>query len=157
MRRSPRSVLHGTSEVSEKLALERGATFYLDTNPIIYLTEGNPLFKKSIAALFKSVEAAGAHLITSELALTEVLVRPIRQNDTELIATYERLFDTLVDARPVSREVLLLAAQLRADLPSLKTPDAIHVATATLAEADAFVSGDLGLRGLPSTMRRITL
>ena len=151
------SAPHGTSEVSEKLTIDRGATVYLDTNPIIYLTEAKPLFKKSLAVLFKAVEAAGAQLITSELTLTEVLVRPIRQNDTELIATYERLFDTLLDARPVSREVLLLAAQLRADLPSLKTPDAIHVATATLADADVFVSADLGLRGLPSRMRRITL
>ena len=130
---------------------------YLDTNPIIYLTEGNPVFKKSIAALFKAIEAAGARLISSELALCEVLVRPLRLNDLTLIATYEELFDTLIDARPVTREVLLLTAQLRAEAASLKTPDAIHVATATLAEANVFVSADAGIRGLPASMRRLTL
>ena len=138
-------------------AIERGATVYLDTHPVIYLVEGKPAFKQSITALFKAIEAAGAHLVTSELALTEVLVRPLRHHDTLLIEACERLFDTLLDARPVSREVLLLAAQLRAETASLKTPDAIHVATATLAQADVFVSAGAGLRGLPAGMRRITL
>ena len=157
MRKSPRSGLRGKSDVSSKFGIEAGATVYLDTNPIIYLTEANPTFRKSIAAVFKAVEAAGAHLLSSELSLSEVLVRPLRENDLALIARYERLFDTLIDARPVSREVLLLAAQLRADVRSLTMPDAIHVSTATLADADVFVSADQGIRGLPAGMHRITL
>lgn len=141
----------------ERLQIERRATVYLDTNPIIYLTEGNAAFKKSIAGLFKVIDAADAQLVTSELALTEVLVRPLRHNDTALVEAYERLFDTLLDARPVSREVLLLAAHLRAETASLKTPDAIHVATATLAQASVFVSGDAGIRKLPPGMQRVLL
>lgn len=143
--------------MSAKVRFETGSVVYLDTNPIIYLTEANPVFRRSITALFKALEAAGARLITSELALSEVLVRPLRQNDLELIAQYERLFDTLLDARPISREVLLLTAQLRAETASLKTPDAIHVATATLAEAAVFVSADAGIRGLPESIRLVAI
>ena len=143
--------------MSDGIRFEPGSTVYLDTNPIIYLTEANPVFKKAITALFKALETAGARLMTSELTLSEVLVHPLRQNDAKLIARYERLFDTLVDARPVSREVLLLTAQLRAEYSSLKTPDAIRVATATLAEADVFVSADAGIRGLPESMRLVAL
>lgn len=135
----------------------RGATVYLDTNPLIYLTEGNPAFKDQMADLFEALDAADARLITSELALTEVLVRPLRDGDTALIDAYERLFDTLVEPLPVSREVLLMAAQLRAQTPSLRTPDAIHVATSALAQASHFVSGDAGIRTLPQGMQRVQL
>ena len=139
------------------LIVRAGATVYLDTNPLIYLTEGNPAFKSSIERLFAQFENAQAQFVTSELALTEVLVRPLRRHDTALVAIYERLFDTLVQPLPVSREVLIYAAQLRADTPSLRMPDAIHLATATLAKADAFVSGDAGMKELPEFMQRFSI
>lgn len=137
--------------------IPRGAIAYLDTDPIIYLTEGNASFKDSIASLFKATEAADARLIASELALSEALVLPLRRHDAELIGAYARLFETTIDALPVSREVLLLAADLRARTPVLKTPDAIHVATATLANAGFFVTADTGIKMLPATMQRISL
>jgi predicted nucleic acid-binding protein len=139
------------------LIVRAGATVYLDTNPLIYLTEGNPAFKASIEKLFAQFDKAQAQFVTSELAFTEVLVHPLRSHDTELVAIYERLFDTLVQPLPVSREVLIYAAQLRADTPSLRTPDAIHLATATLAKADAFVSGDAGIKELPEFMQRFSI
>jgi predicted nucleic acid-binding protein len=139
------------------LIVRAGATVYLDTNPLIYLTEGNPAFKASIEKLFAQFDKAQAQFVTSELAFTEVLVHPLRNHDNELVAIYERLFDTLVQPLPVSREVLIYAAQLRADTPSLRTPDAIHLATATLAKADAFVSGDAGIKELPEFMQRFSI
>lgn len=133
--------------------VKKGATVYLDTNPIIYLTEGNTAFKASITSLFAEFERAGARLITSELALTEALVLPLRQADEELVAVYERLFDDLIETLPVSREVLIMATRLRAETPALKTPDAIHLATALLAKADAFLSSDQGIKNLPGAMQ----
>lgn len=130
---------------------------YLDTNPLIYLTEGNPAFKASIEKLFADFEEAQVRFVTSELALTETLVRPLRNADSGLVAAYERLFETLVQPLPISRDVLLLAAQLRAQTSSLKTPDAIHLATATLAHADGFVTGDMGIKELPAFMQRFSI
>lgn len=132
--------------------VKKGATVYLDTNPIIYLTEGNAAFKASITNLFAEFERAEARLITSELTLTEALVLPLRQGDVELVAVYERLFDELIEALPVSREVLIMAARLRADTSTLRTPDAIHLATAMLANADAFLSSDQGIKTVPGSM-----
>jgi len=137
--------------------VKKGATVYLDTNPIIYLTEGNSAFKASIASLFAEFDRVGARLITSELALTEALVVPLRNGDAELVAVYERLFDVFIEALPISREVLITAARLRAETPGLKTPDAIHLATAILANADAFVSGDNGIKKLPDAMQKLSV
>ena len=122
--------------------IKPGATVYLDTNAIIYLTEGNASFKASIEGLFVEIEQADARLITSELTYTEALVVPLRTGNTELVTAYERLLDTLIDPIPLGRRELFLAAKLRANTPKLRTPDALHLATAILADADIFVTGD---------------
>lgn len=106
-----------------------GATVYLDTNAIIHLTEGNPDFKASIEWLFVEIERVGARLVTSELTSTEVLA-PFRAGNDELVAAYERLLETLIEPIPLGRRELFMAAKLRANTPTLRTPDALHLATA---------------------------
>ena len=133
-----------------------GATVYLDTNAIIYLTEGNPDFKASIAGLFVEIGQADARLVTSELTFTEVLVMPLRVGNDELVAVYERLLNTLVEPIPLGRQELFLAAKLRAITPKLRTPDSLHLATAMLAGADVFVTGDTGI-DVPSSMQKYLL
>jgi predicted nucleic acid-binding protein len=87
--------------------------------------------------------------ITSELTFTEVLVHPIRMQDMERIELYERLLSDFVETKPVSRDVLYLAAKLRAESPTQRTPDALHVATAILNGASIFITGDRGIKNLP--------
>lgn len=136
--------------------IKPGATVYLDTNAIIYLTEGNPDFKASIEGLFVEIERAGARLVTSELTFTEVLVLPFRVGNDELVAAYERLLDTLIEPIPLGRQELFLAAKLRANTPKLRTPDSLHLATAILVGADVFVSGDTGI-DVPAPMQKFPL
>jgi predicted nucleic acid-binding protein len=45
--------------------------------------------------------------------------------------------------------VLRQAAVLRATIPSLRTPDAIHAATALLGNCDMFLTNDPGFRRVP--------
>lgn len=125
---------------------------YLDANVLIYLTEFDRAKTGALRALIAGYESAQAEFITSDLAYTEVLVRPIRAQHFDLIQAYERLLTVFVKPLPVSRDVLCLAAKLRAATPAQKTPDAIHVATAILAKADVFVTGDKDIKNLPTTM-----
>ena len=125
---------------------------YLDANVLIYLTEFDRAKTGALRALIAGYESAQAEFITSDLANTEVLVRPIRAQHFDLIQAYERLLTVFVKPLPVSRDVLCLAAKLRAATPAQKTPDAIHVATAILAKADVFVTGDKDIKNLPITM-----
>jgi predicted nucleic acid-binding protein len=126
---------------------------YLDSNVLIYLCEGRDDLRQAASALIAPLQAEGARFITSELAFTEVLVHALRARNGEQIKAYEQLLGEFVEPLPVSREVLWLAAQLRAETPSQRTPDAIHVATATLAAARVFITGDRGIRNLPAGMR----
>jgi predicted nucleic acid-binding protein len=136
--------------------IRTGATVYLDTNAIIYLTEGNPAFKASMEGLFIEIERADARLVTSELTFTEVLVMPFRVGNDELVAAYERLLDTFIEPIPLGRRELFLAAKLRATTPKLRTPDSLHLATAILIDADVFVSGDAGI-DVPAPMQKYPL
>jgi predicted nucleic acid-binding protein len=119
-----------------------GVTVYLDTNALIYITEGSPGFKASIEAFLRKALTANARLVTSELAITEVLVVPIREKNKKLLAAYNELFEAFVEAFPIERSILIRAAELRATTAKLRTPDAIHLATAEHQNAALFVTGD---------------
>ncbi len=134
----------------------QGATVYLDANAIIYLTEGNPPLKTSMEKIVSEIQHAAARVITSELTFTEILVLPFRTKNSELIMAYESLTNAFVEPIPIGRKELFLAAKLRADTVRLRTPDALHLATAILSGADIFVTGDAGL-DIPAPMKKIIL
>jgi predicted nucleic acid-binding protein len=132
--------------------VKSGALVYLDTNILIYLSEGSAPDQQAFKAQFQHFEEAAVRFITSELTLGEVLVHPLRKGDEKLIALYENLFTDFVEPVPITREVLYTSAKLRAETPSQRMPDAIHVATALLAKAEVFVTGDKGIKNLPEHM-----
>jgi predicted nucleic acid-binding protein len=135
----------------------RGAGVYLDANILIRLTEGLLDDRKVIDAVVADHVNSGAVFITSELAVMEVLVHPIRHNNQRLVEEYGRLMTNFVRPYPVSLEVLRLAAELRAHTPSQRTPDAIHVATALLQNAQVFVTGDRGIKNLPAGIELLVI
>lgn len=85
------------------------------------------------------------------VTLIEVLVHPLRRNDTALAQRYQ---DILLGARgletrPLSQEVATRAAKLRA-VHNLRTPDAIQLATAASRGAAFFLTNDARLPSLPN-------
>jgi predicted nucleic acid-binding protein len=143
--------------MGQQVTIIKGALLYLDTNVLIRMTEGSESERAVIHQGLQPFVAQGAGFVTSELTFTEVLVHPIRNGNQALIEAYNRLLTEFVEPHPVVREVLLLAAKLRADSPALRTPDAIHVATATFTGAHVFVTGDKGIKQLPDSMQLITV
>lgn len=128
---------------------------YLDANVLIGMVERVEDLTLGQLALLKELDAGTLLGVTSELSLAEVMVVPLARNDDELCRAYLGLLRPhgALDVVPVSRETLLEAARLRS-VTKMKLPDAIHVATAAMSGATAFVSADRGIR-LPRTMRRL--
>ncbi len=121
-----------------------GARVYLDTNALIGILEKAEKLDEAQNLLVEDINSGELEAVTSELALAECLVKPITDRDEALIKDYMWLL--AVDSRflrvmPVTRDVILEAARIRAG-SGIKLPDAIHVATANLADCNAFVSND---------------
>jgi predicted nucleic acid-binding protein len=121
----------------------RGTVVALDTAPLIYLIEENPTFVSLVRPFFEAVDRDEFRVVTSVVTLTEVLVHPLRHGDQELADQYRRilLHARQLTAVPVSEAIAEQAAQLRAT-HSLRTPDAIQLATAINSGASSFLTND---------------
>ncbi|MBC7527806.1 MAG: PIN domain-containing protein [Chthonomonadaceae bacterium] len=98
-----------------------------------------------------TAQQGGRRIVSSELTRMETLVLPIRLQNVALTADYRRLFQQrTVDLLPITSDILDRAARLRATVPGLKIPDAIHVAIALLRGCTLFVTNDTGFRRVPS-------
>jgi len=132
------------------LTLPEYGVVYLDANSIIYTIEGIEPYLTALDLLWDAVQARTLTVITSDLTLLEVLVGPLKKGDQELEADYHALLQHSqgVQLNPISHEVLEHAASLRATA-GLKTPDAIHAATALIAHCGLFVTNDSAFKRVP--------
>ena len=126
---------------------------YLASNVFIYAFEGAQPWATAAARLLGAVVRSEMRAVTSELTLAECLTKPFqlkRQADVDLYCDAIRSqggFEVL----PITREVLMLAAKLRAE-HGCRLPDAIHLATAVSTGCSAFITNDERLQG-PAGLR----
>ena len=132
------------------LNLPASGIVYVDTSPVIYSIEENSSYSQLLEPLWSALKAGQIMVVSSELILLETLVVPLRNNDVHLSAPYENLLTKAdMDLLPITAEILRNAAQLRADT-NLKTPDAIHAATALFAKCTQFITNDSAFRRVPN-------
>lgn len=113
------------------------ATVYLDSCIVIYLVEKHPqYFARLVAQVQKNVQA---RFVVSSLTALEVLVKPCKEQNDELIARYQ-LFLERFQVKGIDDQVLFKAVDFR--VKGLKTPDAIHVACAQQLQCDQFWTND---------------
>jgi predicted nucleic acid-binding protein len=119
----------------------------LDTAPIIYYLEANPEFGPSIRPVLDAVIQGEIQAVVSSLIVTELLVHTLRENNTELLARYEELLESTpsLSVFDLTTTIAKTAAVLRAAY-NLKTPDAIHLATALEVGVEAFITNDAALK-----------
>ena len=98
------------------LSLPASGVVYIDTAPLIYSVEKHPEYEASLRPLWAASKAAEIQVITSELALLETLVGPLKHGDSVLADVYSELL-TATEMRllPITLDVLRDAARLRAD------------------------------------------
>ena len=116
---------------------------YLDACAIIYLVEaGNPFHEATVRQILRYQAAPGGAMLTSRLARMECRVRPLREKNTTLLDKYEEFFarKRLV-VLEITADIIERATSVRVQY-DLKTPDALHLATAMEHRAETFVTGD---------------
>lgn len=115
----------------------------IDTAPLIYFFERHPVHFVQVEPVIAAIDAAELRGCASTLALLETLVGPIQSGNAALADIYRRALTSApnLDLIPVDDKVAELAATIRAQ-HRFKTPDAIHLATAVIGGADAFLTND---------------
>jgi predicted nucleic acid-binding protein len=112
--------------------------------------ERNPKYIDMMRLFFKLFDLGDFRLVTSTVTLLEVLVHPLQQKNTILAQEYREILLnqeslTVVELTP---DIAEKSAQLRA-IYSLRSPDAIQMATAICEGASFFLTNDARLPSLP--------
>ena len=119
----------------------------IDSAPLIYLVEKHPNYLNRMTFILGYVTNGPISAVGSTMILTEVLAQPLRMGRTDLVKDYEDIIQNSVGFTliPIDEQIAHRAAVLRAKY-GLKTPDALHVATALETHCDAFLTNDMGLK-----------
>jgi predicted nucleic acid-binding protein len=115
----------------------------LDTGPWILWIEQNPAFLPAVEPIFREIEEGRTTAVISVMTVLEVLNGAMRREDDVLVRRYEDLFTESAGlvVLDIDMDLARRAAELRARY-DVRTADAIHLATALVAGATAFVTTD---------------
>ena len=128
------------------LILPEDRRVHVDANVLIYRVEAIEPYATASEPLWQALQDGECEVVTSELTILEVLVLPFRNRDRTLAELYRSLLSTEgFSCLPIDRGTLELAAEVRARF-RLRTPDAIHAASAIRSGASMFLSNDVAFR-----------
>jgi predicted nucleic acid-binding protein len=135
------------------LILPSSGPVYADAQIFIYSVEKHPIYALTLRPLWEAVARGDLEVLSSELTLVETLVGPLKQGDATLETDYENFFASPgIRLLPITSSILRAGARLRANLNSLRTPDAIQAATGHSCSCSLFLTNDQIFRrisGLP--------
>ena len=138
-----------------QIALPRHGAIYLDASAIIYSVERIDPYFTILAPAWRQAEAGQFLVVCSELVIAETLVRPMREGNADLEGAFRSVFAAPeVQLVATTRQIWEDTARLRAET-GLKTPDALHAATAMREGCSLFITNDTDFRrveGLPTVV-----
>jgi predicted nucleic acid-binding protein len=118
---------------------------FLDTNIVIYVVEGHPVFAPKAVLRLAAAQSAGDSFMISDLTRMECLVGPLKTNNTAVETSFQAFFarsDVRVVA--ITAAVCDRAARIRAR-NNFKPMDALQLAAAVEHGANFFLTADARL------------
>ena len=131
--------------------IPNGSKVLLNTVALIYFLEENERYSKLAEKIFGRIESGELQGVLANLAFAELLVPLYRSGDPRAAAGLaNRIFNFRnLEVVTLTTEISIEAARLRAEY-SLRTPDAIHAATAIITQASGILTNDKRLAVLTS-------
>ncbi len=120
---------------------------YLDSCIAIYLVEEHPAYCAPIEELLAKCEGIICYSPLTEL---ECLVLPLRLKRNDLLKKFASFFSLNLKLE-MPDSVYQAATRLRADF-GIKTPDALHLATAQFHDCTEFWTNDDRLAGVANSL-----
>ncbi|MEK7525259.1 MAG: PIN domain-containing protein [Patescibacteria group bacterium] len=122
----------------------------LDSMVFIYHFEQTPAFCGRVREILLAAREGESKLITSVISVVEALVAPKYSQLPEVVRGIKQFFEEaeFLEVIDLGEQIAFEAARLRRENKSLRTPDAIQLATAIIGGADVFITNDRKLRNL---------
>ncbi len=114
---------------------------FWDTNLFVYLLEDKGQLTERVVLLRQRMIERGDELLTSALTVGELLVKPMEAGDAESVRSYEQAIASNALVLPFDAMVGKTFAAIRRDR-SIRAPDAIQLACASVARVDMFITND---------------
>lgn len=125
--------------------LQNNQCIALDTNVFIALFSREVLGKKVVPIIDAAANQGKLELIASVLSFAECAVKPYQEGNWMALDQIKLMFQMPhLTLFPVDDRVAEEAARIRA-IYNFKMPDAIHLATAIIQQADVFLTNDYKL------------
>lgn len=121
---------------------------YWDAMIFVYALERNPTYSSIVQSILQSMHRRGDSLLTSVFTLGEVLVGPRTLGSISGSDRVKAYFASgAIEILPFTLEASEQFASIRA-WTRVRSPDAVHLASASLAQVDVFLTNDRKLRNL---------
>ena len=114
---------------------------FWDTNLFVYLLEDKGELAERVGSLRERMIERNDELLTSTLTLGEILVKPLEAGDETLARRYEQAITAAATVIPFDPPAAYAFATVRRDR-TIRPPDAIQLACASVAGVDMFITND---------------
>lgn len=128
----------------------------LDSNIFIRALDDPTSLGEKSRNLIEEIKEITPRIFISTMVLEEFFVRVYKEKRDKDIQRYLDFInlDGLCIIIDINKEIALRAAKLRAQYPSLRAPDAIHIASAIAVKANIFITTD---RRLPKKIEKLEI
>ena len=132
--------------------------YTLDTATIIYFLEKHPRYYQTAKEIFKRIETGKISANISTLVFTELLVPAYRTKEYKHAEKIVHILSNFPNLKtiPMDTKISTAAAKVRA-MYGLRTPDAIHIATALESKSRGIITNDKGFKKIASSNFEIWL
>ncbi len=119
----------------------------VDTAPIIYYLENNPLYSEVIKRFFTTCIEQNIQVVTSAITVEESLVYPDLSGQMDFADNFNRFLDYMnVKIIDINADIAEQASKLRGQYKGFKAMDALQLSSAIASGCDIFFTNDKQLR-----------
>jgi len=131
----------------------------LDSMIFIYHFEESRAYFHEVQKILLSAQEGEYELVTSTISVIEALSTPKYLRLHETVNEIKLFFKEagFIKVIDVSWDIAIEAASLRRQHESLRTPDAIQLATAIVSGADVFITNDVRLSKIKTKLKGIKI
>ena len=125
------------------------ALVLLDASILIYYLEGVEPYYPLTEEIFNDIADENIRGSLSAISITEFVTKPLADGKVIVVEYFKQFLSALsIQVLAVTYEIAERAGKLRSQYPSIRTPDALIVATALESDCDVFVTNDKNLKKL---------